>query len=704
MPNLPVQRMVLYKHGVGFFERFGALTDSNQVELTFKKEEMNDVLKSLAAFPQGDGQVVTISYETPEDKQAALAKAPIRLSQDEALLDLLRSLRGRKLRLHLTDVESSLPELQGVHTAEDEVAIAGILIGIDVLPISGAGTDANVLADTLVSIQTSGDEPDSHPVIRAYKLGQVRGVDVLDDQSGDDLRYVLELSRANADKRSVTILLNQPNQELLVSYIAPTPTWRVSYRLVFTPAPASISEQADAIATTSGQANAAGKIFLQGWGIVDNQLDEDLNNVELTLIAGQPISFIYDLYTPKLIKRPTVKDEERTVAGPIMFEEALDEDDGDEDDGFMMMAMPGALGGDMESTRGVKPSAPNLPGAKKRSQRRDMAAATQVKTEGVAKGELFQYDVGNPVTIKRGQSAMVPIISMALEGEKAHIYNGEKMPHNPVVTLTAPNASGLTLERGPVTVMEGHNYVGEAVMAFTPAKGELFVPYAVDLGVRVTENSSTNTETAAIRLGQGYLIHDRYHIATLAYTIENRNPDPIYLIIEQRIKADYTLFDTPDPIAKTPEFYRWSLTIPPRSTHTFTTKARHMVSRHEQLKDWSDRTLQAYFQDKLIDQAIFDRLKGILDLYQTLAEQQRELEQLRHKRDRQLKEQTQTAQKLENLNNTGEEGKLRQRFVSKMGVIEDECDRLLGEIHAVRQTQQDLQSQIETALETLGRQ
>ena len=197
MPNLPVQRMVLYKHGVGFFERFGSVTDRHQVELTFKKEEMNDVLKSLAAFPQGDGQVVNISYETPEDKQAALAKAPIRLSENGALLDLLRSLRGRHIRLHLTDVESSLPELQGVHTAEDEVAIAGTLIGIDT-------TTKAENRDSLVSLMTSGTEVDSHPVLRTYTLSQVRGVDVLDDQSGDDLRYVLEHSAARAIFTSIS--------------------------------------------------------------------------------------------------------------------------------------------------------------------------------------------------------------------------------------------------------------------------------------------------------------------------------------------------------------------------------------------------------------------------------------------------------------------------------------------------------------------
>ena len=32
-------------------------------------------------------------------------------------------------------------------------------------------------------------------------------------------------------------------------------------------------------------------VLLQGWGVFDNQLDEDLEDVMLTLVAGMPVSF-----------------------------------------------------------------------------------------------------------------------------------------------------------------------------------------------------------------------------------------------------------------------------------------------------------------------------------------------------------------------------------------------------------------------------
>ena len=693
MPDLPVKRMVLYKHGVGFFERYGMVGDSAQVELVFKKNEMNDVLKSLAAFPQDGGQVINVSYETPEDKRSALDKAPIILSQNTALLDLLRSLRGRQIRLHLVEANLTVHEGRLVEsTIGTEFEVSGTLLGID----ADVGFDKG-----RVSVLTSPPTPDEAPQLRTYRLPLLRGVDVLDPQSGDDLRYILELSRATGDKRSVTILLNQPQQNLLVSYITPTPTWRVSYRLVYT------ADQPTAGSTDT----ASGQVFLQGWGVVDNQLDEDLDAVDLTLIAGQPISFVYDLYTPRLIQRPQVKDEERTVTGPIMFEESLPDvayagdDPGSALDDRFFEGADSAFG-DIDNLLLEEPAGRGfgqVGAVGGRSLKRNLATTTQVQATGIARGELFQYDVSNPVSIKRGQSAMVPILGSTLAGRKEHIYNQEKVADNPVVTITLCNTTGLTLERGPVTVLENDNYVGEAVIAFTPAEGELFVPYAVDLGVRITPTDDRHVQIAAIRLGQDdYLLRDEYQIETTTYQIENRNPDPIQLVIEQRIRTNYELFDTPDPIAQTAEFYRWRIPIPARIKTDFQVKERQLVARREKIQILSHKRLSEYLDRKFIDKAFFNRIQSILDLYQQQSQNQRDINQYNQQRGQLANELKLAAEKLQPLGKEGSEGELRKRYVRKMQEMEDESDRLAQRIAALEATNIQLQQTIETQLHRLN--
>lgn len=686
MPALPVKRMVLYKHGVGFFERYGSVGETAEVKLVFKKDEMNDVLKSLAAFPQGDGQVINVSYETPEDKQSSLRKAPIILGENAALLDLLRSLRGRTVCLHLIEANLTFQEGRIVEsTIGSEFAVHGMLLGVD----AEAG-----LEKARVSILTSGSQATAAPTVRTYRLLQLRGVDVLDPQSGDDLRYILELSRATGDKRSVTILLNQPNQELLVSYIAPTPTWRVSYRLVYTMNP-----------STEGtpEPPEPGQLLLQGWGIVDNQLDEDLEEVALTLIAGQPISFVYDLYTPRLIQRPQVRDEERTVAGPVMFEEALDLFGSDE--AFSALSEFDEL--DDLPVQGTARVAAATPSRRARQSlkaaKRNLAAATQVQATGIARGELFQYDVSNPVSIKRGQSAMVPILGCTLDGRKEHLYNQEKVPDHPVVTITTTNTTGLTLERGPVTVLDHDNYVGEAVIAFTPVAGELFIPYAVDLGVKITPIATARTELAAIRLGKNdYLRRDEYDIQQIEYQIENRNPDPLNLVIEQRTGSNYELFDTLAPFAQTAEFYRWRLRVPARSSLQFQVQERFLNSRYEAIRKLSYRTLSEYLQDKLIDRSFYDRLKAILDLYQQLQQHQDEITKRQQQRERLATELRLGAEKLQPLGRDGSEGELRKRYVAKMQEMEDTSELLAQEIHTLETNNTTIQQTIHAQLQALN--
>jgi hypothetical protein len=41
---LPVRRMVLYKHGVGFIERGMKITGKDPIKLSFKKNTMDDIL------------------------------------------------------------------------------------------------------------------------------------------------------------------------------------------------------------------------------------------------------------------------------------------------------------------------------------------------------------------------------------------------------------------------------------------------------------------------------------------------------------------------------------------------------------------------------------------------------------------------------------------------------------------------------------
>ena len=72
-----------------------------------------------------------------------------------------------------------------------------------------------------------------------------------------------------------------------MGYVAGAPLWKVTYRLMLSPAPAP---------------NAR----LQGWATLENQSGADWNGVTLTLQYGNPVTFRQSLYRSYFVQRAEV--------------------------------------------------------------------------------------------------------------------------------------------------------------------------------------------------------------------------------------------------------------------------------------------------------------------------------------------------------------------------------------------------------------
>src|SRR5208282_2752618 len=93
-------------------------------------------------------------------------------------------------------------------------------------------------------------------------------------------------------------------RELLVSYISEVPVWKSTYRIVIP---------------------NEGKPLLQGWAIVDNTVGEDWKNVELSLVAGAPQSFVQELSQPYYTRRPVVALPQNAMITPQTHEATIEE-------------------------------------------------------------------------------------------------------------------------------------------------------------------------------------------------------------------------------------------------------------------------------------------------------------------------------------------------------------------------------------------
>src|SRR5438067_11497449 len=99
--DLPVRQVVLYKHGVGYFERAGQLGPGESARLDFKAAEMNDVLKSLTIEEKSGGKITGLRYASSEALAQRLAEFQCQLGSQQPPSGVLDQLKAARVELHL---------------------------------------------------------------------------------------------------------------------------------------------------------------------------------------------------------------------------------------------------------------------------------------------------------------------------------------------------------------------------------------------------------------------------------------------------------------------------------------------------------------------------------------------------------------------------------------------------------------------------
>jgi len=277
---LPVRRVVLYKNGVGYFEHLGTVRDAGRVNIDFNSGQLDDALKSLTALDLGNGRVTGISCNSEAPVQQRLAALRLPVGERATLPDLLTAMRGARLEVRSGDR-----------------VVTGRLLGVERRTIAN-GT-AQTWRDELSLVSDAGE-------IRTVELTPSVTVRLAERDSADQVGSYLGLLASNRapDRRRMTIdTAGTGERTLLVSYVSEVPIWKTSYRIVLSP---------------DGETP-----ILQGWAIVDNTTAEDWTNVDLSLVAGAPQSFIQQISQPRYARRPVVQPAQAVLLTPQTHDPTL---------------------------------------------------------------------------------------------------------------------------------------------------------------------------------------------------------------------------------------------------------------------------------------------------------------------------------------------------------------------------------------------
>jgi hypothetical protein len=421
--------------------------------------------------------------------------------------------------------------------------------------------------------------------------------------------------------------------------------------------------------------------IIQGWAIFDNRFDEDLEDVEVSLVAGQPVSFRYDLTSSVIPQRSMVQDQARIAAGPVEFE---------------------SFQRNQITTAAAAVPQYDVPAFLPRSPRVEYSAvhagaleSTSVQVETSDLAELFEYRVGN-VSVRRGESAMVPVVQHRGEYRRELLYNGQKHPDNPVASLRMHNDSGLTLERGPATIFEDGEYRGEAIVPFTKEGSEVVLAHAVELGIRVGEQAEMSHWVSGIELKEALLHIQEHLVQTTTHTLTNDTDEEQVVTVERATWGE--LSETREPDEHNAEHRRWRVQCDPRSATTFVVAERVLRSRHQRVADESMSALARYLEETALDEGARQKLADILLLHQMMARIDAQLESLREEQEGLASRQERLRRNLTIQPASEEESEIRRRSSEDFRRTQDREDEIMGEMERLRGDRTKAEADLETEL------
>ena len=638
--DLPVREVVLFKHGVGFFSRSGDLKAGETARLDFKAGDMNDVLKSLTVEEKGGGKVVGLRYDSSEPLDKKLEQFPFGIGDHFALSAVLDQMKGSRMELKYGTDTLAGQIISGRETAADKDHAA---------------------KEQLVLLLDTGE-------MRVLDLGAATGIRFVDPavqrQFGDYLKVVAQAR--SKEKRSVYIdSTGTGARSLMANYMIPSPVWKSSYRLLFT----------DAEPT------------LEGWAIVDNTTDEDWTNVALALVSGRPISFISQLYEPKYLKRQVAGLADEAAVAPVVYESEMQS---------LAKAAPPRpamspmAGGGYGAGRGRASGAVVDNSASMSVDGAVVSDSTvAVSAAGREVGELFEYRFGNPVTVKKGESAMLPFLQQKLNSRKILIYQ-ESQGVNPRNAAEVSNSTGKALDGGPITVYDGGTYAGEALMETLKAGDKRMISYAVDQGTRITTKIDSNRSNVQQISAHRGIVTNRYSIQeSKVYTIRNIDNKAKTLIIEHPIRQSYKLVDA-KPTETTTTAYRFEVKLTPKVETSFSVKEEYPYYETTQVSSFNSDQLLEFIKGRPIGDAGKRQLQAIADKKRLVADLDSQIAAIESEINDTTRDQDRMRQNISSLNSVSGQQDQVQRYAKQLSDGE-------GRLATLRDQQRDAKKKRQTA-------
>jgi hypothetical protein len=320
-------------------------------------------------------------------------------------------------------------------------------------------------------------------------------------------------------------------------------------------------------------------------------------------------------------------------------------------------------------TSALSPAASNLEAAR---------AMTSAAANGQGLGDLFEYKLKDRVTLKKNQSALVPIAQTDIVADKVSLWNRTSGSGRPLRALWLKNTSPLTLDGGSFSVLESEVFAGEGITdAIKPGERRL-LSYATDLGLLVeAQQTSQPQHVTKVKIAKGVMRQvSELHERTL-YTVRNQDDSSRVLVIEHAARFDASLAKgTKEPEERAPGLNRFQLDIPAKASVSLPVEEVRAIQTDYQLANIDDAQIAVFTKNGAVTPEMAEALQKIAAQKAIVSKLEEDMENRQKDIDRIVADQARLRENMKALKGSSEEKTLIQRYTGQLDQQETQLESL----------------------------
>lgn len=759
--TLPIRRVILYSNGVAYIERRGTVAGHAEINLSFKQSQVDDVLKSMVVLDLGEGRIGAVSYNSSAPPSARMADIPFSIAPESennlqgGLAGVLSQLQGARVVVATASrtATGSILTVEERKTQIDATKPPVITHALVIASESGELASFNLEEVRSVKLADEGTRRDVSEFASATASARRRDaktITVTSDGAGAREMVVSYTIAAPIWKTTYRVVLDTEGKPFFqgwaivdnvseedwdaiqlslvsgtpVSFIQPIQKPFYRYRPVI-PVPGDLRLAPQVYEPESGELGGnSGSVT----GIVTDPNGSVIPGATVTITNdsnGQQASLVTDAtgnfrssslaagsYTVTVssggFKQYRIMGVRvspvRTANLRVPLEVA-----GQTETVTVTAENNYSIDGRTNSVNNLALLTPGVVNRPNNNQTLAQAitggdSGVEAAAEGEEVGDLFEYQIAQPVTVKRDRSALIPILQTRMDGARVSIFNEAARRTRPMGGMLLKNTSQLTLEDGSLTVIDGNAYAGESLLERIKPGEQRLVSFALDLGTLVTVNKDEdNSPVYMVRIMGGSLYAYYYNREKKVYTLTNQTDRPRVVYVEHPVREDWELDDreTPKPEGKSASYYRFRVELGPRESKQLPVVEREEGTETYALANLSPDTLQLFITRRYIDEQTRAALQNIIELKGRVAAADLRIAAI----DKEIREigddQKRLRENIEALTKTAEARQLITRYVAKADEQETRIEQLTKDKQAALAERQQLQAQLDAAVRGL---